>query len=101
MDVMTMLKWMPDGEKDRYLDYETTFGTPGGKHIVEWASHQGEQAMLRAANAGKWEENRVAYGQGLVYNEIMNMAERVLNEYENMAEAARNDAEVDQEMEFE
>ena len=101
MDVMELLKWIPDDDKDRYLDYETTFGTPGWKHIVEWAAFQGENALIRAGTAESWEANRVAYGQGLVYNEVMNMAERILNEYENMAEQAKNDSEVDNELDFE
>ena len=101
MDAMELLKWMPDDSKDRFLAYEDVFGSAGWKQIVEWAAFQGEQAMIRAATAGKWEENRVAYGQGLVYNEIMNMADRVLNEYENIAETAKTDSEVEAEMDYE
>ncbi len=97
MDMMNILKWLPDDDAGRMLDLERLFEMPGWKIVEEWAATSGESAQVRAANAGSWADNRIAYGQGLVYNEFLRLAERTLIEYTNMAEQAKLDSELEDE----
>jgi len=94
MDMMEVLKWLPDAEKPRVAALEDMFGSPGWRIIQEWANDAKEAAVMRAANAQSWADNRIAYGQVLVYDDVVNMAERIMLEYATYADEARVAQEV-------
>ncbi len=101
MDMMEVFKWIPDDEKERLTQLETTFSTPGWKTIVEWAQNKSEDSILRAATATSWADNRIAVGNQQAYFQLANFAESTLLLYANMAEQAKLDAEVEEEEGYE
>ena len=90
-----LAQWLPDAEAERMLALENTFATPGWKYIVEWAAQAGESAQIRAANATSWDSNRIAYGQGLVYNEVMRLSDQANADFADIAEQAMLDKELE------
>ena len=101
MDMMEVFKWIPDDEKERLTQLETTFSTPGWKAVMEWATEQSDSSILRAATATSWADNRIAVGNQQAFYQFANFAESTLLLYANMAEQAKLDAEVEEEEGYE
>ncbi len=101
MDMMELIKWLPDNQKDRLLELEKTFSTPGWQYIMQWARDKSDDSILRAATATSWADNRIAIGNQQAYFQFANYAEAELLVYANMAEQAKLDAEVEESEDYE
>ena len=70
---MNQLNALDDPDKERYLMFARLFSDPGWAALVEFYRHKAEAMMVNGASAGSWEENRVALGMRLAYEEFANL----------------------------
>lgn len=95
------LALLDDDQKDHYVKYERMFDTPGWALIEEWARLNSQQQFMRAAYAGSWEENRIALGARLVYEQIANLRNTTEAEFMAKAEQALLNTAFEEELEHE
>lgn len=86
---LEMLKYLSDEDKTRYMVLERLFAQPGWALLVEEMAKRALAAKDRAAFAQSWDQNRLAIGGGIVYNEIANMQDLTETEFEQKAEEAK------------
>jgi hypothetical protein len=85
---LEQLALLDDDSKDHYVKLERMFDTQGWAVIEEWARVNSEAQFQRAAFAGSWEENRIALGARMVYEQIRTMRDSTEAEFAAKAEQA-------------
>ena len=96
---LEQIKSLTDEQKERYMALTRIFEMPGWAHIQKWAELNYEDARDRGSAAGTWEQNRIAFGERIVYDVLRKMEDITEREYTLIAEqnaAKLQEPEVDQ-----
>ena len=99
-----LVKFLPDGEKERMRNLEQLFDSKGWKILEEWINAQYVQSRDNTLLAKTWADNRMAFGRLTVFGDLRELPERTTLEFEEQARAyeqAHVEAEVDDELEYE
>jgi hypothetical protein len=102
MDVMEMLRWLNDEEKQRFVALEHLFESDGWRlYIKPQLAASIERFKEAGANARTWEENQQALGARLFAEELHNLEQGFFNTLANAAQERREAVAAEDEEEFE
>lgn len=72
---MNQLNQLTDEQKSEYMELARVFAEPGWQKVVKAYQEKTEAMVTAGANATSWEENRIAYGLRLAYEEFATLEE--------------------------
>ena len=82
------LNALSPGDRDRYMELERLFRSRGWKIVLAAANDNVNTAILVGANANTWADNRIAFGNRLAWQTILNFEESTEQLYESKAAKA-------------
>ena len=82
---METLKFLSDGQKQSYMDYEKLIDMPGWARFKEYLTRAADEQMKRLIHAPSWEINRAAAGAFAAYNNVLEFETILDAEYTNYA----------------
>lgn len=98
---MTQLNQLTDEQKQAYMELARVFSEPGWKRIAKTYEDKAEAMKNAGANAGSWEENRVAYGLRMAYEEVAGLEDIMESLYSQISDTATEAQELVDEEEYE
>lgn len=84
LDLEQVNALVPD-DRNRYMDLEKLFQQKGWKVVVALARQNAATALLTAARAQNWDQNRVAIGNHMAWQAIANLEKETKEIYEGKA----------------
>lgn len=84
---LDQIQHLTDEQKERYLQLERTFDTPGWKLVEEYAIQRANDATGRLLAAKSWEENRIFAGGREAFALFANLRESTESEFAALAAA--------------
>lgn len=81
-------------ERERYMELERLFASKGWKIVQATAQENANTAFNLGANASSWAENRVAFGNRIAWQTILNFEESTQQLFEQRAATALQAAEI-------
>jgi hypothetical protein len=94
---MNQLNLLSDEQKQEYMELIRVFREPGWKQIVTFCEGQRDVAYNAGANATSWDDNRVAYGRRVAYEELASFETITENYFNSAAEAALEEQQLEEE----
>lgn len=97
LDDQTIMLYLNDTQRERFVKMQETFETEGWTLIREWFQYKSMEALQGGANATTWETNREQYGARQAFNTAATLDDSFMNEFEAVAQsviASREEAEL-------
>jgi hypothetical protein len=98
---MNHLNLLSDEQKAEYMETSRVFAEPGWKRLVKFYEEKVDAMLTSGANATSWEDNRVAYGLRLAYEEFIALEDTLESYFSSISDAVTEAQQAAEEDDYE
>jgi hypothetical protein len=76
-----IMKWLGDAERQRFVAFQELFESDGWRLFKDFAAAKVTERLVAGANAKTWEENRLALGARIAWDEVARADNEFMNSF--------------------